>query len=69
MAKDGHVVQIRSDGRYTRLIVDGTDFSDAFSFRVEQDAEEKDPFPRMTVTFPVLELDGVNYAYSEPSAQ
>ena len=30
MAEDGHVVQIRSDGRYTRLIVDGTDFSDAF---------------------------------------
>lgn len=69
MAKDGHVVQVQSDGQFTKLIVDGIDFSDAFSFNMEQDAEAKYPFPRMTVTFPIMELDGVNNANAEPSAE
>ena len=69
MEKDGHMVQMQSDGRYTKLIVDGVDFSDAFAFHMEQDAETDYPLPRMTVTFPVSGLDGVNYAHPEPCPQ
>lgn len=59
MEEDGHAVEIRSDGRHTKIMVDEIDFSDAFSFCLEHDAESKYPFPRMTITFPVSILEGV----------
>lgn len=69
MTKDGHIVQMRSDGRYTKVIVDGVDFSDAFSFHLEHNAESKYPFPRMTITFPVSGLYGVDDAKLKKSPQ